>query len=216
MPNLIIPEGTRIFLQDSISAEQSLTAVSEADPAVMTYEGADPANGSYVLLQKMSGMGDFDGSVIKVANVNAAGKTFEAKDQDSSDYGTFISGAFQPVTFNNELMIPTGFSTSGGEAQFANYNLLWSKKERQVFTHLSAVSMALPVLFDPADPNHKLLTALAKKGSPLAVKLVFPVGIEMLCYGSVGGSGLPKVQARNVTTSDFSLSPIGELTYVLP
>ena len=44
MSNVMFPAGTRIFIQDAISAEQNITAISKENPGVVTYEGTDPSN----------------------------------------------------------------------------------------------------------------------------------------------------------------------------
>ena len=56
--------------------------------------------------------------VIKVANVNGAGNTFEMAGENSTPYDTFSSGQFEVLTFGTTLNIATGLSASGGEAEF--------------------------------------------------------------------------------------------------
>lgn len=217
MPTPIVPQGTRIFIESVRGAAQALTGITKADPPVLTYVGTDPANGDYLILKEMLGMTEFEEAVIKAANVNGGGNTLEAKDQDSTAFGTFASGNMYPVTFGTELTIATGFSTSGGEPQYATYMYLWDTIERRKFTHVSAVGIDLPVVFDPADANYQALYNLARTDATLAVKFLFKNGVEMLSFGNFGGAGMPSAgDARQVMSARFSINPTSKPFFVLP
>lgn len=213
----LIPQGTRIFIESSRTAAQSITGITKADPPVITYTGADPTNGTYAILKDIVGMTQFNDALVKVANVNGAANTFEAKDQDSLLFSDFTSGQVQPVVLGNELTIATGFTPSGGEAQYANYMLLWDDQERRKFTHTSAVGIDLPVIFDPSDPNFQYLYNLARTDATLAVKFLFKNGIEWLTFGNFGGSGMPSGgDSRSVMEAKFSINPVSKPWFVLP
>lgn len=217
MANPIVPQGTRIFIESARSAAQTITAITKDDPPVITYTGNDPVNNSYVILTDFVGMTEFNDAVIKVANVDATGNTFEAKDQNSSLFSSFSSGKMLPVEMNNELMIATGFSTSGGEPQYTNYQLLWDSMERRKFTNTSAVGIDIPVIFDPADANYQYLYNLARTDATLAVKFLFKNGVEMLTFGNFGGSGMPSASdAKTIMSASFSINPTSKPFYVLP
>ena len=214
-PNIF--QGARIYIESSRGAVQALSGISKAEPPVITYAGADPSNNDYVILRDMVGMTQFEDAVVKVASVNAAGNTFEAKDQDSTNFSTFVSGNMYPVVFGSELTIAMDAQFSGGEPQYTNYMLLWDDTERRKFTHSSAAGIDLPVMFDPTDANFKYLYNLARTDSTLAVKIVLKSGVEMLSFGSFGGSGQPQSNgAREIMKSTFSLSPTTKPWYVLP
>lgn len=79
-------------------AAQNVTAITKANPAVITYAGSDTyANGDVVYIDGIVGMTEMNGRFIKVANVNAGAKTFEATtlagaNIDSTGYGAYVSG----------------------------------------------------------------------------------------------------------------------------
>lgn len=217
MATPIVPQGTKIYIESVRGSVQALSAITKADPPVLTYVGADPANGDYLILRNMLGMTQFEDAVIKAANVSAGANTLEAKDQDSTSFSTFVSGNMYPVTFGTELTIATGFSTSGGEPQYTNYRLLWDEIERRKFTHVSAVGIDLPVIFDPTDANYQTLYNLARTDATLAVKFLFKNGVEMLTFGNFGGSGMPSAgDAASIMTSQFSINPTSKPFFVLP
>lgn len=217
MPTPMVPQGTRIYIESTRGAAQALSSITKAEPPVLTYAGTDPTNGDYLILRDMLGMSEFEDAVIKAANVNSGSNTLEAKSQDSTAYGTFVSGNMYPVTYGTELTIATGFAASGGEAQYATYMYLWDRQERRKYTHNSAAGIDLPVIFDPTDANYQTLYNLSRTGGDLAVKFLFPNSVEWLTFGSFGGSGMPSAgDSRQVMTATFSINPSNKPFYVLP
>ena len=217
MPTPSILQGARIYIESARGAVQALSAITKAAPPVITYAGADPSNNDYMIITGMTGMTQLNDAVVKVANVNGAGNTFEAKDQDSTNFGTFVSGNMYPVTFGSELTVAMGAAFTGGEPQYANYMLLWDDMERRKFTHASAAGIDLPVMWDPSDTNFQYLYNLARTDSTLAVKIVLKSGVEILSFGNFGGSGQPTSNdARSIMQASFSINPTTKPWYVLP
>ena len=81
-----------------LESSQAITDITQADPAVFTYVGADNfANGEEIFVDDITGMTEFNGTWIKVANVNVGANTFEAQtragvDIDSTGYTAYTSG----------------------------------------------------------------------------------------------------------------------------
>lgn len=79
-------------------ASQAITAITKANPAVVTYAGADTySNGDEVYLSTIVGMVELNGRWCKVANLNAGANTFELHDLDgnninSTSYTAYSSG----------------------------------------------------------------------------------------------------------------------------
>ncbi len=77
---------------------QDITGITQADPAVVTYDGADNyANGDRVYLNAIAGMHQLNGREFIVANVDTGANTFEiqdvaAVDIDSTGYDAYVSG----------------------------------------------------------------------------------------------------------------------------
>lgn len=80
------------------NAAQNITGVTKANPAVVTYAGADTyANGDRVHISGVVGMTQLNNREFRVANVNAGANTFELQDSGSNNvnstgYGTWTSG----------------------------------------------------------------------------------------------------------------------------
>lgn len=217
MATVRTPAGTRVYIQSAIAAAQALSGISAASPAVVTYVGADPSNGNYIALLDMVGMTEFEDALVKVANVNGAGNTFEAEDQDATGYGAFSSGNMKVVTLGNEIRITTGFTMSGGEQNYADYGFLHDTIMRKIPTTMSAAQIDLPVIWDPTDVGFQALQQAARSKAKIGFKAVLPDGLEILAFGYVGASGLPQASdISSIMTSSVSLTLATTPRYILP
>ncbi len=211
------PAGIRIYMQSAVSATQALSGISKANPAVVTYVGVDPVNGDYIALTDMQGMTEFNDALVKVANVSGGGNTFECEDQSSVGYGTFVSGNMAPVTLGTEIQIATGFSMSGGEQQFAEYGLLWDSVMRKFPTSQSGAQIDLPCIWDPQDVGLIAVRQAADTRAKTAFKIVTSDGLEILFYGYIGASGLPRADSINaIMTTNITITLATKPRYILP
>lgn len=72
---------------------QNITGITQANPAVLTYAGADTyANGDKVYVSGVSGMTQINNREFTVAAVNVGANTFQLSGVDSSAYGAYTSG----------------------------------------------------------------------------------------------------------------------------
>lgn len=72
---------------------QSITGITKANPAVVTYSGSDNyANGDTVYISGVVGMTQVNGRNFTVANVNTGANTFELQEVDSTNYTAYTSG----------------------------------------------------------------------------------------------------------------------------
>lgn len=73
-------------------AAQSITAITKANPGVVTYSGADTyANGDKVFISGVIGMTEVNNREFEVANVNVGANTFELSGVNTTSYTTYSS-----------------------------------------------------------------------------------------------------------------------------
>lgn len=75
----------------------TITNITRANPAVVTYTGTDPVNGQEVAVYGIVGMSILNGRNFKIANVNGAANTFELQymngtNVDSTAFSAYVSG----------------------------------------------------------------------------------------------------------------------------
>lgn len=95
-------EYIRIITDDAVlvNTAQTITGIAFGTPTVVTYTGADPAEGAAVRLT-VPGVSGLDGRFLCAVNVDAGANTFELETYSGAAVnvpsGTFTSGSFQPV-----------------------------------------------------------------------------------------------------------------------
>jgi hypothetical protein len=84
----------RNFLVAAVSsASNSITNVTQANPAVVTYSGSDNySNGDVVYISGVAGMTELNGNRYTIANVNTGANTFELSGTNSTGYTAYTSG----------------------------------------------------------------------------------------------------------------------------
>lgn len=77
----------------ALGSTQDITAVTKANPAVVTYSGADNfTNGDVIFIKDVTGMTELNGNIYTVANVNTGANTFELSGVNSTSYTAYVSG----------------------------------------------------------------------------------------------------------------------------
>ena len=79
-----------VVLEDPID----ISGITNANPGVVTYVGADPSNGDWMYVYGVVGMTEVNGRYVKVANVNTGAKTFELNDIDGGVIDTTAYGVY--------------------------------------------------------------------------------------------------------------------------
>ena len=79
-----------VVLEDPID----ISGITNANPGVVTYVGADPSNGDWMYVYGVVGMAEVNGRYVKVANVNTGAKTFELNDIDGGVIDTTAYGVY--------------------------------------------------------------------------------------------------------------------------
>jgi hypothetical protein len=132
----------------AFSSSQNITGITQANPAVVTYSGADNfANGNTVFLDGIVGMIELNGAEYTVANVNTGTNTFELQGVDTTGFSAYSNaGTIQKVTSSaapflssNEYPAAVGFYEQrliyGGSNNFPNTLYFSRSGETDDFTN---------------------------------------------------------------------------------
>ena len=101
----------RIFLNEGIllEAAQDITNVTQANPPVVTYSGADNYdNDKEVFISGVVGMTELNGKFFTIANVDTGANTFELSGIDSSAFTAYSSGG----TLQQVVEVDTPYTTA--------------------------------------------------------------------------------------------------------
>ncbi len=192
-----------------IGAAIPVTAITKASPAVVSYTGADPANGNYVLMTS-SGMTQTNRRIYRVANVNAAGNTFELEGVDSTAYSTFTSGSFQVLSFDKSFATLSEPQASGGEPITEDTTLIHDPQDTEAVVSTSAQGYGFTSKWLPNDAALIEAQAAFIARTPRPVRVTFADGSKFCFSGTVSAPMAPAASGRKVTTPiNFRLEASG-------
>jgi hypothetical protein len=195
-----------IAVQSALATALTITGITKANPAVVTYTGTDPSNGDYALL-KVQGMSQMDYKIVRVANENGAANTFECEGVDSTLYDTFTSGTAEIITFGTTLSVVGGLSASGGDFNMIDVTTIHDSVNKQIPGNANATVFNLTCNWDPADAGLIALKTAGDSKAIRCVKFTFADSTKYLFAGYVGctlaptGSAQQKVETPVVITA---------------
>jgi hypothetical protein len=214
MPVRSVWSNVAVALQSSLSAAQDVSAITKASTGVLTYVGADPTNGDYILLTSVEGMTEVNNRIFRVANVNAGGNTLELEGEVTTSYGVFSgTGSMQIITFGTTLQIVTGVTASGGEPQEINATTIHDTDEVIEYGLLSRSNFQMDCLWDPADAGLVALKSASQLKADRAVRFTFANGYKHLFSGKVAASGDPTGSAQGLVTTQVGITRQGRPTF---
>jgi hypothetical protein len=201
-----------IAVQSAISAAQTVSSITEANPAVVTYVGADSfSDGDYVLITAQ-GMSQVDGRIFRVANLVSGSNTLELEGCDSSAFDTFTSGSIQLLTFGTSLTVASNVSVSGGDFQMIDVTTIHDTTQKQIPGIASTTSFSLECQWQPDDAGLIALKSASDAKAIRAMRITFANGYKYLVTGYVGCTLSPTGSAQQVVTTPVVLTAYGRPT----
>lgn len=192
-----------IDIQTALGSAQTVTAISKADPGVVTHSGTDPTNGDIVLLSA-AGMTEVNTRAFSASAVNGAANTFEIG-ENTTGYHTYTSGSYQVVTLGASMTNVQDVSASGGEPEFADITTVHDQIRRRVPTVVSPFSIQFGCLFEPGDAAMVELGNASRTLTTRVVKITFADGSFMVGNAYVSAAGVPTGSAQDVVKTNVSL-----------
>jgi hypothetical protein len=176
---------------DTASPPQAITAITAADPPVVTSTTHGYADGDIVTITGVVGMTELNGKTF-IINVLTA-NTFELFDTDATGYGTYVSGGALSVGDYNAFCDSTSFSQTGGTATEIDTTTICSTRRENVLG-LSDVGTA------QLDYNFAHRTSTVQLGIEAANRAGSLIGLK-LTLSDDGGHRvyLGRIQQLNVS-----------------
>jgi hypothetical protein len=138
-----------VAIQTALGSPIVLTAITKANPAVVTSVGHGRADGDIVLL-KLSGMKEINHMLARVANKTT--DTFELEGVDSTLFSTFTSGTAEVPTFGAAADTIQDVSSSGGDVKPIDTTTIHQDQDTEIPGNKSAKSYTFGNIWDPSDP----------------------------------------------------------------
>lgn len=207
--NVNIWSNVGVDVQTALGAPVALESISKANPAAA---GADahPFVDGDVLLLRVKGMRELDWAIVRVA-----GKTtdaFNLEGIDSTEFGTFVSGTAEKITFGASAETFQDVSANGGEAADVAVSTIHSDQDTSIPGNRTPLVFNFGSIWDPNDPVLKALKVFDRKKTPCALVFRFATG-DLVYFAATPSTSLaPGGSAGGVVTTPVKLSVKGLLT----
>lgn len=205
MANANVWTKVAIVIQTALAASKTITAITKANPAVVSCAAHGFTVGQEVKITA-AGMIEASNMVARVSNVTVG--TFELEGVDSTLFNTFTSGGAQLITFGASASTVQDINSSGGEAKAIDITTVHDDTDKEIPGTKSAISYSFGNLWDPADPALiELKKADMVKGTR-CVKIIFSTGAKVMfdCYPSASGAPGGSKGAAVTTPTSFKLT----------
>lgn len=205
--SISLPNGATLKLATVYGSVISITAASNANPAVLTAAAHGLANGD--LVEVTSGWSRINNRIYRVS-LSAAG-TFALEGLDSSNTTTYTPGggvgSVRKIATLTQITQILETTSSGGEMGFTEVSLLENDFSTQLPTQASAQSIAISIADDPTLAGFIAVKAAAETRSPRALVVTLPNNSVILYNGIVSLDETPSLTKNSIMAvkSTFSL-----------
>lgn len=204
-----LPNGATMDLAATYNTSKTISAITNASPAVATATAHGFSDGDYVEIT--SGWTGLNGRIVRVANSDA--NTFELEEIDTTNTDRYPAGtgggSARDIATWMQIAQITDVATSGGEQQFYTFGFLEESDDRQLPTTRSPLTMTLTVADDPSQPFFAVAQAADERRTPNGVRLNLPNGDKILYNTYVSLSETPALARNNLMTRTLALALAG-------
>jgi len=206
--------GIAFEFSATFGAAKTITAITKANPAVVTSNAHALANDTVGYFNGVSGMVQLEGQAARVKAT--ATNTFEAQGLNTTNFSDFVSGEFVPVATWHTLAEATGYSIGGGEAEKLDATTLLDVVKQEEAGLLAPQTLTLNVLSqDTPSTAMSALQSLAQAGAKMVFRIRLPNGAVRIGYGEPSLPG-EDVQRGQLGTGSASVTVKGVILQLAP
>ena len=203
------PEGSSQQFSTTFATAKTVSAVTNANPAVATSTSHGLTTGDEVLFT--SGWEDATDTVFKVEVVDA--NSFKILGLDSTNTNFFPvgggTGTVQKITNWTAIPQVLSISASGGDARFTDVTPLAKRNAIKIPTGFNATSITLSLAHDASNANYQAMVGISRALSKVAFKQVISGGSVTYGYGYLSVSEFPKLNNNQVNAVDAAMTVLG-------
>lgn len=203
------PEGSSQQFSSTFAAAKTISALTNANPAVATATAHGYSTNDEILLT--SGWEDATDSVYKVTVIDANSFSIQGLDTSDTDYFPAGSGAGSAQKISAWTAIPQvlTINSSGGDARFTDVAPLAKRNAIKIPTGFNATSVTLSLAHDASNANYQTMLGISRTLSKVAFKQVISGGAVTYGYGYMNVGEFPKLNNNQVNTVDAAMTILG-------
>jgi len=202
------PEGSSQQFSQTFAAAKTITAMTNANPAVCTSVAHGYTTGDEVLIT--STWEDATDTVFKVTVLTA--DTFSLSGLNALNTGFYpVGGTGTAQKISGWTAIPQvlTISASGGDARFTDVAPLAKRNAIKIPTGFNATSITLTLAHDALQAAYITMLDISRSLTKVAFKQVISGGSVTYGYGYMSTSEMPKLNNNSVNQVDAALTILG-------
>lgn len=203
------PEGAKFYFSSTFASAKTITALTNASPAVATAAAHGFASNDEILLS--SGWEDATDAAYKITVSDAA--TFSVNGLVTTDTNFFPTGSgtgsAQKISSWTEIPQVLSIATSGGDPRFTTISPLAKRNSINVPTGFNAQSITLTLGHDPSNANFQAMQAVSRGLTKVAFKMVLSGGGTSYGYGYLAVNEVPALNVGQANTVQAAFSLLG-------
>lgn len=201
-----LPNGAILDIAAAFSTAILATAISNANPAVVSAADHGLENGDVIVVT--SGWTRLNDKVARVTGSDAG--TFALDGINTTNATVYTAGAgagsVRSVSSWAQIAQITEVATSGGDQQFTTFGFLEDDDDRQLPTTKSPISMTVTVADDPLLAYVPVCEAADEDKEARVVRLTLPNGSVIYYNAYVSITSTPTLSRNNIMTRVITLS----------
>lgn len=190
------PPGTKVFYSNTLAAAKTVTAVTNASPAVATAVAHGYADLDPVLFS--SGWADASDTVFEVDQLTV--DTFGLTGLNALDTNVYAAttGTGTTKKLSGWVEIPQILSIqgNGGGIKYGTISPIGARQDTKQPVGFEAVGIDLKLGYDATNATIQAMQALTRVFSKVAIKLVLPGGGRVYGYGNLACSEMPEIGSK--------------------
>lgn len=195
-----------VSVQSALAATKTITAITNASTGVVSSTAHGYSNGDYVLILAQ-GMYQVNYRVFRVSAV--AADSFSLEGEDTTNYGTFVSGTAQKITFGTSLATLTSINASGGDFDFIDTTTIHDNIKTQVPGLPNPSNYTFDSFWDPSDAGLVALKSASDSQAQRAILFSFANGQKFTFNAYVGCSLSPTGSAQDLIKTTVVFTALG-------
>lgn len=203
------PEGGKFYYSTTFAAAKTISALTNASPAVATSTAHGYSDGGEVLV--LSGWDDVNESVFKVDQLTA--DTFSLVDLNATDTNFFPAGTgigtAQLISAWTEIPQILTISNSGGDPKFATVSPLARRNSINIPIGFNPETLTIAMGHDPANVTYQAMLGIGRALTKCAFKQVVPGGLVTYGYGYMVASARATQASGQANQVSVALSILG-------
>lgn len=191
------PQGTKVFYSNTLAAAKTVSAVTNASPAVATSTAHGFADLDPILYA--SSWADAADTVFEVDQLTA--DTFGILGLNATDTNVYPSGSgggtAKKISTWVEIPQILTVASNGGGVKYGTVSPLGSRQDTKQPIGFDAAGLDIKIGYDPTNTVITGMQTLTRVFGKVAIKLVIPGGGRVYGYGNIACNEFPEIGAKD-------------------